>query len=722
MQLLLYNLFDRGKILELNENFINILSIDEDQILKNISDELTIPVRQIRKTVNLLNNKNTIPFIARYRKEVTGSLDENQIRNISSINKSLVNLETRKIEIIKVVFNRGLLTEELYHNFDKCSNLTELESLYAPYKQKKKTRAMIAIEKGLSPLAEKMFTFDEKSLLKEAEKFINNENNVTSIEDAITGAMDIVAEKISQDISNRNHLKVYLRNNAVIKIKGNKDKDSSVYKMYYDYNESLKTIKPHRILAINRGEKEKELKIKIDFNIDETTGLLQSRYKINNKYFAEAIEDGLKRLLIPSLEREIRSDFTDHANKHSINVFAENLKNLLMQPPIIKTRVMGIDPGIRTGSKASILNETGKYIDSFLFYQKKADESKNIITEYVKKYDIKLIAIGDGTGSHEVQEIVSKTIIENKLDIFYTVVSEDGASVYSASDIARKEFPGLDLTVKGAISIGRRIQDPLAELIKIDSKSIGVGLYQHDINQKELSCKLEDITESVVNNVGVNINTASSSLLKYVSGINSTLASKIVKYREMKGRIENRMELQNIEGMGENIFEQAAGFMKIFDGTEKLDSTWVHPENYGIAKEILKINPENLEKDIQKLEDLEKKYSIGKTTIKEIINELKKPALDPRKDYPKPILQKGVMKFDDLQLGMSVKGKVKNVVDFGAFIDIGIKENGLLHISQMSNKFIKSPMNILKAGDIVESKIIDIDYSNKRISLSIIED
>lgn len=712
-----------NKVLEINftEEFISNLEIDNDKIIQRISNELNIPLFKVKATVNLLKDGNTVPFISRYRKEVTGSLNEVEVRDISHLLITYENLETRRIEIIKSIFSQGKLTEEIYSNIIKASNYSELEDLYAPYKKKKKTRGMIAIEKGLEELACLLEKIDDIRLEKEAQRFISEEKGVNSIEEAIQGAMDIVAERIAHNVENRKLIKNQLIQNGFFVVKGLKDQDTSVYKMYYDYKEDLKSIKPHRILAINRGEKEKELEVKIDYDYEDVIDSLISKIEIVSHYHRKAIEDGLKRLLLPAVEREIRGDLSENADKHGINVFANNLKGLLMQPPIKKTRVLGIDPGIRTGSKAAALSETGKYLGYVLFFQEKKEEAKKIIADAVKKYNIELIAIGNGTGSYEVQEVVSHAIIEYNLSVQYTVVAEDGASVYSASDIAREEFPDLDLTIRGAISIGRRIQDPLAELVKIDPKSIGVGLYQHDVNQNELSKSLDEVVESVVNNVGVNINTASYSLLKYVSGITSFIAKNIIEYRDEKGLIKSRDELKKIAGIGEKVFEQCAGFIKIPESSNPLDNTWVHPENYEIAKEIYNIIKEKKEIPKDEILKLERNFRIGETTIKDIIDELKKPNRDPRDDYPEPILQKGVISFEDLRVGMKVTGKVKNVVDFGAFIDIGIKESALIHISQMSNKFIKSSSDVLKVGDVKEFTIIEIDNIRKRISLSLKE-
>jgi uncharacterized protein len=490
--------------------------------------------------------------------------------------------------------------------------------------------------------------------------------------------------------------------------------------MYWDYTEALSRIKPHRILAINRGEREEVLHVTIDVDENTAAQLLQQNYVLHNDYHKTAVEDGLKRLLSPALIREIRGDQSDEADDHGIGVFSENLKNLLLQQPIKGTRVLGIDPGIRTGTKCAFLDDTGKYLDSAVIYNHKIDEAKKLILKGIQHYNIQLIAVGNGTGTREVQEIITSLIADNALEVLYTVVDEDGASVYSASDIAREEFPQLDLTIRGAISIGRRLQDPLAELVKIDPKSIGVGLYQHDVNQKKLSDTLDEVVSSVVNNVGVNLNTASASLLKYVSGINSSLAKKIVKYREEKGKIGSRAELISVPGMGPKSFEQCAGFLKIPESPEPLDNTWVHPENYTVAREIREaaMTATTTGLNSATLTALKKKYGVGETTIRDIAEELKKPNRDPRDNYPKPIMQKGVVTFEDLREGMMITGKIKNVVDFGAFVDLGIKETALIHISEMSDHFVKNPMDAVKVGDTLEFRIIGLDTERRRISLS----
>ena len=718
--------------MELTQEMIDALVVNEVDIMKKIAEELNIRLQQVSAVISLVNEGCTIPFISRYRKEMHGSLDEVQVRDCDHLFKSYTNLETRRLEIVRGVFAQGKLTEFLYNAVMDAKTLTELEDLWAPFKKKKKTRGMVAQEKCLEPLADFICANNDDSAVEEkAKEFVkekaeNPELSVASADDAIDGAKDIIAERVSQDSDNRTKVREFYLSTGTMKVKGIGDENAaktSVYQMYWDYEEALNQIKPHRILAINRGEREEQLEVTIDVDVDGAIDLLKRRCSIYNKYYADAIEDGLVRLLSPAVVREIRSDEADEADVHGIGIFSENLKNLLMTQPIKGSRVLGVDPGIRTGTKCAALDETGKYLGYFLIKQvAEPYEAYNLVKSAIRKYDIQVVAVGNGTGSQEVQDIVSKVISENYPDVRYTVVDESGASVYSASDIAREEFPDLDLTIRGAISMGRRLQDPLAELVKIDPKAIGVGLYQHDVNQKKLSETLDEVVGSVVNNVGVNLNTASASLLKYVSGINSSLAKKIVAYRDSTGKIKSREELKKVPGLGPKAFEQCAGFLKIAESDEPLDNTWVHPENYAVAKEVLPYVQKNekLSADLRK--QLEEKYSVGDTTINDIIEELAKPNRDPRDGYPAPIMQKGVVKFEDLTVGMKVTGKIKNVVDFGAFVDIGLHETGLIHVSELSDSFVSDPMEVIKVGDVKEFTIIDLDVDRRRISLSLKSD
>ncbi|MCL1837086.1 MAG: RNA-binding transcriptional accessory protein [Treponema sp.] len=723
--------------MELTEDLIGSLSVDEGRLINGIAETLTINAAQVSAVIALLADECTVPFIARYRKEKTGALDEVQIRSIEHKYSSGKNLENRRIEIIRSIFGQGKLTEELYGNIQGAATLSELEDIYSPYKRKKKTRGMIACEKGLAPLADAMRELEAAPLLAKAAEFVTPASEtgkaeadlaVASVEDALQGAMDIIAEAISRDTENRAQIKAFYLKDGKIIVNGSgkpgkgdeEAKKTSVYQMYWDYSETLAGIKPHRILAINRGEREGALDVTIDVDEAAAAQMLQRKYVLHNDYHKTAIEDGLKRLLSPALIREIRGDQGDAADDHGIGVFSENLRNLLLQQPIKGTRVMGIDPGIRTGTKCAFLDDTGKYLGSIVIYNHKVEEAKKAILEGIRRYDVQLIAVGNGTGSRDVQEIIAALIADNGLELLYTVVDEDGASVYSAGDIAREEFPDLDLTIRGAVSIGRRLQDPLAELVKIDPKSIGVGLYQHDVNQKKLSDTLDEVVSSVVNNVGVNLNTTSVSLLKYVSGINGSLAKKIVHYRDTKGRIASRAELTSVPGMGPKSFEQCAGFLKIPESAEPLDNTWVHPEHYSAAREIRRALTETATPGLTSgvVASLSEKHGVGEITIRDIAGELNRPGRDPRDGYPKPIMQKGVVTFEDLREGMMITGKIKNVVDFGAFVDLGIKETALVHISEMSDRFVKDPMETVKVGEVLEFRIISLDAERRRIGLS----
>ena len=712
--------------MELTQEFIDGLVVNEIDIMKKVAEELNIRMQQVSAVITLVNEGCTIPFISRYRKEMHGSLDEVQVRDSDKLFRSYVNLETRRLEIVRGVFEAGKLTELLYDNIMKASTLTELEDIWAPFKKKKKTRGMLAVERGLQDLADLMKELEEAELVKRAQDFVKTDCedealNVPTVEDALAGASDIIAEETAQDTENRKTVHDFFMATGLFEVKGIGDEEAqktSVYQMYWDYSEALNQIKPHRVLAINRGEREEVLEVKINVDVDEAVARVQSRSVQHNKYHSEAIADGVVRLLSPAVLREIRSNLAEDADTHGITIFSENLKHLLMTQPIKGTRVLGVDPGIRTGTKCAALDETGKYLGSFVIYQHKTEEAKAALLKAVKDYKVQLIAVGNGTGSHEVQEIVSDVIKTHCPGVLFTVVDEDGASVYSAGDVAREEFPDLDLTIRGAISIGRRLQDPLAELVKIDPKSIGVGLYQHDLNQKKLSEELDAVVGSVVNNVGVNLNTASASLLKYVSGITSGLAKKIVSYREQTGIFTDREQLHKVSGLGPKTFEQCAGFLKIPESANPLDNSWVHPENYPAAEVIYQIVRKNEPVTKEVRTELQEKYQLGEQTVSDIIEELKKPNRDPREDCPKPIMQQGVLLFEDLKLGMTVKGKIKNVVDFGAFVDLGIKETALLHISEMSDRFVSDPLEAVKVGDIVECRIIALDEARRRISLS----
>lgn len=721
--------------MEFTQESVDALTVNEVDIMKKIAGELNIQLQQVSAVISLFEEDCTVAFISRYRKDKTGNLDEVQVLNIDHSYKSYKNLEERRIEIVKGVFAQGKLTDSLYEAIMAATTLAALEDLWAPFKKKKKTRGMVAAEKGLEPLADAMLEMDDAAIEKEAEKYIKTDNedpalNVETAADALAGAQDILAERVSQEAKNREAVhNLYMKDGNIITKgivpEGQTEEQAqkvSTYQMYWDYKEPLNQVKPHRILAINRAEREGALEVTIDVDVDSAVEMLQGHEKINNHYHKDAIEDGVVRLLSPSVVREIRSDETDEADAHGIGVFSENLKNLLMTQPIKGSRVLGIDPGYRNGTKCAALDETGKYLGFFkIFQEQNPKEAYDLINDAIDKYDIQVLAVGNGTGSQEVQAIVSKVISENyaNSDVEYTVVDESGASVYSASPVGTEEFPDLDVMVRGAISMGRRLQDPLAELCKIDPKAIGVGLYQHDVNQKKLADQLDEVVSSVVNNVGVNLNTASYMLLKYVSGINSSTAKKIVAFRDTNGKIKSREDLKKVPGLGPKAFEQCAGFLKIAESADPLDNTWVHPENYDVAREVYKSVKAGEKISAETRKSLCEKYKLGETTLNDIIEELQKPNRDPREDYPAPIMQKGVLHFEDLKEGMKVTGKIKNVVDFGAFVDIGLHETGLIHISELSDSYVSDPMDVLKVGDVKEFRIIGLDADRRRISLSL---
>lgn len=724
--------------MEFTQEAIDALNVNEVEIMKKIAEELDIRIQQVSAVISLIQEDCTIAFISRYRKEKTGNLDEVQVRDCDHLFKSYKNLEERRLEIVKGVFAQGKLTDSLYEAIMSATTLAALEDLWAPFKKKKKTRGMVAQEKGLEPLADAMLVMDDSSIEKEAEKYVKTDAedsalNVETAKDALAGAKDIIAERVSQDSENRTAIHDLYMATGSIKSKGivpegqteEQAMKTSTYQMYWDYAEPLNQVKPHRILAMNRAEREGALEVTIDVDVDAAIDLITKKTDTHNKYHKEAIEDGIVRLLSPAVVREIRSNESDEADAHGIGIFSENLKNLLMTQPIKGSRVLGVDPGYRNGTKCAALDETGKYLGFFKIFQEQDPEGAyKAINDAVDKYDIQVMAVGNGTGSQEVQAIVSKVISENYADsdVKYTVVDESGASVYSASPVATEEFPDLDVMVRGAISMGRRLQDPLAELVKIDPKAIGVGLYQHDVNQKKLAEQLDEVVGSVVNNVGVNLNTASYMLLKYVSGINTSTAKKIVAYRDANGKIMSREELKKVPGVGPKAFEQCAGFLKIAESADPLDNTWVHPENYDVAREVLPVVKAGGKIDNETRKTLCEKYNIGETTLNDIIDELQKPNRDPRDGYPAPIMQKGVVQFEDLKEGMKVTGKIKNVVDFGAFVDIGLHETALIHVSELSDNFVSDPMEVVKVGDIFEFTIIGLDKDRKRISLSLKSD
>lgn len=695
-------------------------------IVKLLAEEFNLKPYQVKNTIQLLDEGNTIPFIARYRKEQTGELKDYVIRELADRLNYLRNLQARKNEVIRLIDEQGKLTEELKDKILEAETLQRVEDLYRPYKPKRRTRATIAKEKGLEPLAEIIYnqTLEGEEFKKTLLTYVDEEKGVNSEEEALEGAMDIIAEMVSDDADTREMLKRVLYNKGIMVVEAVDKEEKSVYEMYYDYKEPIKTIANHRILAINRGEREGKLKVSIEIDADMVELLIDKIVKDRNKdtsiYLEKAIEDGYKRLLFPSLEREIRSSLTERAEEEAIKVFGLNLRPLLMQPPIKGKTVMGIDPGYRTGCKVAVVDETGKLLDYTTVYptepQNQVEETKEELKRLINKHSVDIIAIGNGTASRETEMVVADMIKELDREVSYIIVSEAGASVYSASDVGREEFPDLDVSIRGAISIARRLQDPLAELVKIDPKHIGVGQYQHDLNQSRLDETLKGIVEDCVNTVGVDLNTASASLLKYVSGINAKIANNLVKFREENGKFTNRKQILKVKGVGEKTFIQCAGFLRIPDGDNPLDNTAVHPESYEVAEKLLEIDYKN-----EDLNVLSEKLGVGLPTLLDIIKELEKPGRDPRDELPKPILRKDVLKIEDLKKDMILQGTVRNVVDFGAFVDIGVKTDGLVHISQLSDKFIKHPKEVVQVGDIVKVRVLDVDVERGRISLSMKE-
>ena len=693
-------------------------------IIKNLVDEFKIKEKHINNVVELLDEGNTIPFIARYRKELTGEMEDKTIRDLSNRLNYLRNLESRKEEVIRIIEEQGKLTQELKEDIITSTTLQRVEDLYRPYKQKRRTRATIAKEKGLEGLANIILEqkLDFRSFMTEVDGFIDEEKGVNTAEEALNGAMDIIAEIVSDDAEHRRIIKDIVLKSGTIEVDGVDKEESTVYDMYYEYSEPIKSIVNHRILAINRGERDKKLKIKLSIDEELLVGEIKKQ-EIKNQdsgvieYLEKAIEDGFKRLLFPSIEREIRSDLTERAEEEAIKIFSLNLEPLLMQPPIKGKTVMAIDPGFRTGCKVAVIDETGKHLDYSVVYPTMSDnqveKAKIELIRLIDKYNVDIIAIGNGTASRETEHVVADTLREIQSQASYIIVSEAGASIYSASEVGIEEFPDLDVTIRGAISIGRRLQDPLAELVKIEPKHIGVGQYQHDLNQGRLNDALTGVVEDSVNRVGVDLNTASPSLLKYVAGVSSKVAGNIVSTREEKGKFNSRKELLKVKGLGPKTYEQCAGFLRISGGENPLDNTGVHPESYVIASKLIDEDYKSIN-----IDELAAKFEIGKPTLIDIIKELEKPGRDPRDEMPKPILRQDVLSMDDLNVDMVLSGTVRNVVDFGAFVDIGVKEDGLVHISQLSNKFIKHPSDLVKIGDIVNVKIIEIDNDRGRISLS----
>ena len=725
-------------------------------ITEELSQELNIKVSQVDATIKLIDEGNTIPFIARYRKEVTGGLSDETLRDLGERLNYLRNLEARKTEVTNSIEEQGKMTDEIKEAISLAKTLAEVEDIYRPYKQKKRTRATIAKEKGLEPLANIIYEQKETRPIEEiAKEFITstvdnvetdpkNDKKVVDISDAISGALDIIAENISDNADYRKNIKRICYREGVIVTKASKPDEKSSYEMYYDFSESINRLPSHRILAINRGEKEEFLKVKIDKPEDKIINYMEKDIIKGQTqfttYLQETILDSWKRLIEPSIDREIRSDLTEKAEEKAIKVFGKNAKQLLLGAPIKNLTVIGFDPAYRTGCKIAVIDETGKVLTTTTIYptepQNDVEKASKELLDLIKKYDVNMFAIGNGTASRESEIFVADVIKQAKeklgKEVHYAIVSEAGASVYSASKLATEEYPDINVSLRGAISIARRLQDPLAELVKIDPKSIGVGQYQHDVDQKKLSESLTGVVEDAVNKVGVDVNTATPSLLSYVSGINKTVANNIVKYRDENGKIKERKELLKVSKLGKTAFEQCAGFIRIFDGKNPLETTAVHPESYDIAEKLLALigykkedltNKETLKEIKTKLESINiketsAKLEVGEMTLKDIIFELSKPGRDPREEMPKPVLREDVLKFEDLQENQILTGTVRNVTDFGAFVDVGVKHDGLVHISEMSNGFVKNPSDVVSVGDIVKVKVIGIDKERQKVKLS----
>ena len=714
-------------------------------INKQIAEELNIKESQVEKTVALIDEGNTIPFIARYRKEVTGGLSDEILRDLGERLTYLRNLETRKQEVVNSIESQGKLTDEIVIALQIAKTLAEVEDIYRPYKQKKRTRATIAKEKGLEPLANIIYMQQEKTSIYDiAKEYLNEEKEVNSVEEAIAGALDIIAENISDNAEYRKQIKRLTYRDGIIETKAAKEDEKSNYEMYYDFSEKVNRIPSHRILAINRGEKEEFLKVKITKPEEKILEIIEKDTIKGNTQFTEMLKntvlDSWKRLIEPSIEREIRSDLTEKAEEQAIKVFGQNAKQLLLGAPLLGLTVIGFDPAYRTGCKIAVIDETGKLLETTTIYptepQNDVEGAKKVLINLIAKYNVDMFAIGNGTASRESEMFVADVIKEVKekygKEVHYAIVSEAGASVYSASKLATEEYPDINVSLRGAISIARRLQDPLAELVKIEPKAIGVGQYQHDVDQKKLGESLTGVVEDAVNKVGVDVNTATPSLLSYVSGINKTIANNIVKYRDENGKLKERKELLKVPKLGKVAFEQCAGFIRVFNGKNPLEITSVHPESYEVAESLLKsigykkedlLNKDSLKEIKEKLarvnvEETSQELQVGSMTLKDIIDELSKPGRDPREEMPKPVLRSDVLKFEDLREGQILTGTVRNVIDFGAFVDVGVKHDGLVHISEMSDKFVKNPSEIVSVGDVVKVKVIAIDMERQKVKLS----
>ena len=711
-------------------------------IIKAIASELNVRNNQVEAAVKLIDEGCTIPFISRYRKEATGALNDEQLRNLDERLKYLRNLEDKKAQVIASIAEQGLLTDELKNQIEKADTMVAVEDLYRPYRPKRRTRATIAKEKGLEPLANViLLQMTGEPVVKTAEEYVSEEKDVKTPEDAVAGARDIIAESISDNADYRTRIRELTFKEGVLTSAAKDAEAKTVYEMYYNFSEPAAKMAGHRILAVNRGENEKILTVKIEAPVDKILSYLEKQIIVrDNRYttgiIKEAIEDSYERLIAPSIEREIRNQLTETAEAGAIKVFGKNLEQLLLQPPITGHVVLGWDPAFRTGCKLAVVDATGKVLDTTVIYptapQNKVTEAKTVLKKLIKKYNVTLISVGNGTASRESEQVIVELLKELDTPVQYIIVNEAGASVYSASKLATEEFPNFDVGQRSAASIARRLQDPLAELVKIDPKSIGVGQYQHDMNQKKLGEALEGVVEDSVNKVGVDLNTASASLLEYISGISKAIAKNIVTYREENGRFDNRKQLLKVAKLGPKAFEQCAGFMRITGGSNPLDATSVHPESYAAAAQLLKKLGYSMEDitsgglkglsgKVGNVGGMAKELEIGELTLKDIIKELEKPGRDPRDEMPKPILRTDVMEMKDLTPGMVLKGTVRNVIDFGVFVDIGVHQDGLVHISQITNKkFIKHPLEAVSVGDIVEVKVLSVDEAKKRIQLTMI--
>ncbi|MET1171302.1 Tex family protein [Paenibacillus amylolyticus] len=727
---------EQETVLEPNEETIK--AERHERIIKQVAKELSLSLKQVRTTSELLDEGNTIPFIARYRKEMTGELDENQLRSIEERIVYLRNLEDRKLEVIRIIEEQGKLTGELKQSITQAVKLQEVEDLYRPYRQKRKTRASVAKEKGLEPLAVWIWGQPKQGdVLQEATKYINAELGVEDAESALQGAKDILAENIADDAAIRAWIRRYTLDHGMLTSEAKDAQEESVYENYYDYRELAKKMPPHRILAINRGERESILKVGLDVQAEPAHRHMEGQIirgaSAVQDILLDVIEDAYKRLIAPSIEREVRGELTEKGENQAISVFSANLRNLLLQPPIHGKRVLGVDPAYRTGCKLAVVDDTGKLLEVAVTYptppHNKKREAAEVFHRMIKQYDIGLIVIGNGTGSRETEQFVAEIIQENGDEsLVYLIVNEAGASVYSASKLAQEEFPDLDVAERSAASIARRVQDPLAELVKIDPKAIGVGQYQHDVSQKILEESLKAVVESAVNHVGVDVNTASPSLLSYVAGVNATIAKNIVKYREENGRFTNRRQLQKVPRLGAKTYEQCVGFMRIGEGENPLDRTPIHPESYKVVDQLFKELQVALDKlgskelsvllSEQQPEQLAVKLDVGVPTLRDILDSLQRPGRDPREEMPLPIFRTDVLKIEDLVEGMELQGTVRNVIDFGAFVDIGIKSDGLVHISQLSNGYVKHPMDVVSVGDNVTVWVMSVDTKKGRVGLT----